>query len=439
MKNIAILLLMMGAVLGQSNAQDEGDRAFKKAKRALGAYNLDPSGNADKLAEASEMIDIAIQDVTVQADPEAWILKGQVEIEKANKDLTNAMMNPNARPENAKAAYEAFAAFREGNARAEKKYHKRDALDGITNAIGHLNNMAIYGYQNEDFDLAHLGFATVVEAHELLVKEQEKSPMDDKAYQDAMFSAAATCQNQEDQARCIGYLEKLRAAQYANAYIYDLLYNAYIETDKAKAAAYLDEGRKKYPDEVSLLFTEINHYLREGRMDELVTRLKTAIEKEPENKSLYLTLGNVYDNLFQKALEAKDESKGDTYFDAALDYYNQALAKDAQYLDAIYSIGALYYNRAAVYQQGLNALADDISKEGIRKYDALKAKMSAEFDKALPYFQKAEQLDPNDVNTLIALKEIYARKNELSISNEFKSRLEKAQKGEKNETSYFKK
>jgi len=83
-------------------------------------------------------------------------------------------------------------------------------------------------------------------------------------------------------------------------------------------------------------------------------------------------------------------------------------------------------------------LADDYSKEGLKKYDALKEKVNGEFDKALPYFQKAEKVDPNDLNTLIALKEIYARKNDLELSNEFKNRIDRAQSDDKNPTSYFK-
>lgn len=436
MKKLSLLTLMILVTLFQGMAQDEGDRAYKKAKRALGSYNIDPNANADKLGEAREMMDIAIKDAVVQADPESWITSGKIAIEESQRDLTATLTNPNSKPARPKAALLGFQDFREGLARSEKRYHRSDALKGIADIIGHLNNLAIVAYQAEDYAMAHQGFAAVIEAHEILVAEQEKSPLDEKAYQDALFSAAATCAN--EQAKCLGYLEKLRAGNYPNAYIYDLLYNAYYEQDKVKAVALLEEGRKKYPEEVSLLFTEINHYLREGRMDELVGRLKTAIEREPENKSLYLTLGNVYDNLFQKAMEAKEDAKAEEHFANALGYYQQALEKDPDYLDATYSIGALYYNRAAVYQQGLNALADDYSKEGLKKFDALKEKMNVEFDKALPYFQKAEKLDPNDANTLIALKEIYARKNDLTLSNEFKNRLETVQKGGKNPSSHFK-
>ena len=86
----------------------------------------------------------------------------------------------------------------------------------------------------------------------------------------------------------------------------------------------------------------------------------------------------------------------------------------------------------------MNALSDDYSKEGLKKYEALKTKVLAEFELALPHFQKAESIDPNDTNTLIALKEIYARLNQVELSAEFKTRLEKVQDGGKNEMPYFK-
>lgn len=439
MKKFALFLILVAGFTVSITAQEEPDRAYKKAKRALGAYNLDPGANTDKLKEAWDMIAIALSDVSIQADPEAWITKGQIAIEASNRDITAVMLNPKAQPEYPTAALEGYTAFKEGLNRSVKKYNKKDALKGIYDIIGALNNTAIIGYQTDKLDIAHAGFSNVIEAHEILIREGEKSALDEKAYQDAMFSAAATCNPPADKSKCLGYLEKLRSGNYPNAYIYDLLYNGYIDSDKAKAVKYLEEGRAKYPDEVSLLFTEINHYLREGKLDELVGKLKSAIEKEPENKSLYLTLGNVYDNLFQRAMEAKDTEKASINFDSALNYYQQALNKDANYLDATYSIGALYYNRAAVYTQSLNVLADDYSKEGLKKYDAMKLKVDAEFSNALPYFQKAEQLDPNDLNTLVALKEIYARKNDLTLSNEFKARLEKVQAGQKNESSYFKK
>lgn len=50
--------------------------------------------------------------------------------------------------------------------------------------------------------------------------------------------------------------------------------------------------------------------------------------------------------------------------------------------------------------------------------------MDSYFDKALPYFEKAELVDNKDKNTLIALKEIYAKKGNLQKASDYKAKLE---------------
>jgi len=78
-----------------------------------------------------------------------------------------------------------------------------------------------------------------------------------------------------------------------------------------------------------------------------------------------------------------------------------------------------------------------MSKEDQKKYDTLKVKSEKLFDKALPYFEKAESLAPNDTNTLIALREIFARTNEYEKAQELKVRMERIQSGETLSDSYF--
>ena len=60
------------------------------------------------------------------------------------------------------------------------------------------------------------------------------------------------------------------------------------------------------------------------------------------------------------------------------------------------------------------------------------------FDQALPYFKRSESIAPNDINTLIALVEIFARKEDEVISLAMKKRLDIVKAGGKNQTSYFK-
>ena len=187
-----------------------------------------------------------------------------------------------------------------------------------------------------------------------------------------------------------------------------------------------------------LLFTEINFYLAEGRLPELTEKLEIAIEKEPNNVSLYATAGSVYERLHNLEKEQGNMDKANEYFDLAKQNYEMGLTKDANNASLIYSTGALYYNRAAAMTQELIKLGDDYSKEGQKKYETMKEKVDAEFALALPYFQKAEMADPNDANTVIALKEMYARMDQFEVSNEFKTRFETINAGGEVKGSYFK-
>ncbi len=50
--------------------------------------------------------------------------------------------------------------------------------------------------------------------------------------------------------------------------------------------------------------------------------------------------------------------------------------------------------------------------------------MDETFIKALPFFIQAEQLNGKDANTLIALKEIYARQDKLDLVEQYKQKLD---------------
>lgn len=428
-------LLLFGAVHAQSGA-----KALNQAGNDLRAFNLDQVNNKAKLQEAVTAIDQAEEDASLAGDIKLWQTKGDVYNEVATQITQVRQLGLGSLddlPKIDNPALEASAAYQKALGMAEKKFQTKDALKGLQAVQSNLYNMGIYAYEDGNFDKAYQDFNEVVNVHKVLKQNGEASTLDDEtAYKDQLYVTGLAALNADKVDMAKPLFEELSKANYDKPAIYEALYKINADADREAAYKYLEQGRQKYPDDVSLLFAEINHFLRINKLDELIGKLKTAIEKEPDNVSLYSTLGNVYDNLYQKETEAGNTEKADQYFNDALKYYNTALEKEPEYTDATYSIGALYFNRAANKTKRLNELSNDFSKEGQKKYEVLKVEIEKEFDTALPYFVRVEKKDPNDVNTLIALKEIYARKNDFTTSNEFKARLEKAQAGEKN-TSYF--
>lgn len=442
MKKLFFLALSMLLISSALQAQDDIKKDLAGAKRALAAFTLDQANNKPKLTEAKDAIDKAMATDAGKALGAAWQLKGDIYNEIASqivqvRQLAIGSLEELPAVENP--ALEAFAAYQKALELALKGVEKKDAVKGVSLVQGNLSNLGIYAYEEQNYKVAYYNFKSALDAHEILKQNGEKSTLDVEAeYLNQMYISGLAALTGGMKPEASVFFEKLYKMNYDKPLVYEAMYQLHADEDLDGAYRYLDEGRKRYPDEVSLVFAVINHYLKTGKLEQLLTELRTAIEKEPDNISLYSVLGNVYDQLYQKADQAGDAEKAANYFNESLNFYGQATQRDPKYVDAHYSMGALYYNRAALLTKQMNLLADDYSKEGLKKYEAMKTKVLSEFELALPHFQKAESIDPNDTNTLIALKEIYARLNKVDLSAEFKTRLEKVQDGGKNEASYFK-
>jgi tetratricopeptide (TPR) repeat protein len=440
-----ILFPFMGFLLlaGFARAQEDGAKLAKQAGKALSAYNIDPVANAAKLDEAKQKIDEALKMPDAQAQASAWLTKGDIYNTLLMKDMAQRMIPGNEKNPlmGDNDALEAFTGYKNAyeNPNA-KKYEKSDAVKGVAQVEGHLINIGVSKYESGQFEKSFISFQASLQAHDILAANSQKSVLDDKEqYDNQVYITGLAAQLAKKNDDALKYYNQLYAKGDAKAAIYEGLYTIKSESgDTEGAEKILAEGRTKYPEDTGLLFAEINVYLKKGKLDELTGSLKKAIEKEPTNIVLYVTLGNVYDNLYQRMSKEKNEAKANEYFEEAKIYYSKAMEIDPKNVDAVYSLGALYYNKAAVRTQELNAMPEDYSSAGLKKLQTAKDEVMTLFDQALPYFQTAESLDANDLNTLIALNEIYARKED-ELSLEFKKRLDTVRGGGKNESSHFKK
>lgn len=423
MKKVISLAFLFLMTIQMTIAQDDPGKDLKKATRLLGSYSLDPSSNKADLMEAQSLIDGVVASGEFSQNSKAWTTKGKIYNEIALADFKMLTLNPEHQPTDVTAAVEAFKAFQKGLEYAEKGYEKKDALGGMSETATYLNSLGLVQYQSNNFELAYDHFASVLAIDKLLDENgMKKALATDDDYNNQLYIAGLSALNGEDLGAAKDMFEALKERNYDKPVVYEGLFKVYAESDPEMAGKILDEGRAKFPDDTGLLFAQINYFLQKGEMDQLISRLEQALEKEPNNASIYSTLGSVYDNLYQQSDIHSEEAAA--LFNKAKMNYEKALEVKPGDFSATYSIGALYYNKAAKVVEEMNELANDLSKEGMKKYDMKKLEMEKLFDEALPYFKEAESMDPNDKNTIIALKEIYARKGDIEKSNEYKAKLD---------------
>ena len=424
-----IVFLMFGLFLSSAAIAQDPGKDFKAGEKSLKKFITDETKVGD-LNEGMALMNSAFEDETFASVAKNWINKGNVLNEVANAEFKRKTIDPNYQLASDKAAIKAFKAYKKAASLTTKKNELKSVENGMIENESHLNNFAIFAYQIQDYTTAFDNFSASIKAYDLMQELGKTSRLSEEdLLSDQYFFTSVSGYYSQRFEEAEPYLIKLDEMGKDEPFIYEALFNMNSDKDADKATMYLEKGRAKFPDDTGLLFAEINFYLKQGRLDELISKLELAIEKEPDNVSIYTTLGSVYDQLHQKELTAGNEEQSTIYFDKAMEWYNKVLERDATNFDATYSVGALYYNKAATYVEALNDLAADLSVAGMKKYDETKQEMDGLFEQALPYFQKAETMDGNDMNTLIALKEIYARLNDLEKSNGYKARIEALQGG----------
>lgn len=425
MKNLLILIstfLFTGLVMAQDPAKD-----IKKASRLLATYHLDPSSGEDELSEAISLAHSAVEDPVVKMDPTAWQTYGEVYMAAVNRDVQSNVLDNSAPIEYPSAPAKAYQGFKMAAELADKSYQKKDAMKALSEGLQNIYYLGSALYQAGNYKGAYEAFQATYQGYNLLKANNEPTTFSPDEHPKSLYYSGVCAQQAGlmDEAKMV-YRQLVDAGSNEPG-VYEALFNMYLKDDPAEAEKILAIAREKFPNDIGILYAEINYYLAKGEMESLISKLEKARELEPDNVSIYVTLGQIYDKQYQEG-STTDPLKAEENFNKAMSYYQQALERDPKNFDALYSIGALWYNKAAAYSKELNDLSSDISAEGNRKYEAKKAQMDEAFTKALPLFLQAEAIMPADYNTLIALKEIYARQDQLELAEQYKQKIESLDK-----------
>ncbi|HOW31553.1 MAG TPA: tetratricopeptide repeat protein, partial [Bacteroidales bacterium] len=211
--------------------------------------------------------------------------------------------------------------------------------------------------------------------------------------------------------------EKLIGLGMKEPSIYTSLANIFLEQNQLeKADKILQDGLNMFPGNLDMVISMANFYIKSKQHQKALQSLTMAKEKDPSNKSIAFAIGVTYDMLKNDTtLPATDRSK---YFDSAVKSYEETISLDPQYFDALFNLGAVFFNKGGDIINEANRLP-----LGDKKYDGMIADGNNMLNKALPYLEKAEQIKVGDRDTLISLKEIYTRLGQYEKLKEVNEKL----------------
>ncbi len=160
--------------------------------------------------------------------------------------------------------------------------------------------------------------------------------------------------------------------------------------EEAKKA--ISDARKANPEDSSLALAEANLYLQTKDFETYKKIIAEILEKNPNDTGLVFNLGVISAN----AKNAVDAEK----------YYKRAMEIDPNYLNAYINLAALKLEDEKVIIDEMNKLGN--SEKDMKRYNVLKAKRENLFKSAIPYLQKAYDLDPKNIDVAKTLLNVYS-------------------------------
>lgn len=406
MKKILIFLIAAMPVAG-----------FAQSAKVQTAYgNLRDyrgSGDLTSLQKAKDAIDLAAVHEDTKDQAKTWHYRGQIyqamyeHLLKAETDKLTDITDANKKT---MAAYQttptndldvAQEAFRKVLELDKKNIYTSEAKTSLNRISLHYQNKGIALYNAKSYGDAISVFENAYTVNSTLGVVDTSN----------LINVAVCAERSKNYDKAKTSYQKLIDLKHGGGNTYSSLANIYVASgDTAGSIAIIQKGRAAYPNDVNLLISETNHYLKADKKEEAINNLKLAIQKKPNDPNLYLVLGNIYDNLANPRDNAGKElpkpANYETLIADAEANYKKAIELKADYFDALYNLGALYNNHGVTISKAADSIKD------MAKYNAENKRASDEYTKALPYLEKAHEMNPSDRQTMYALKQIYARLNQ---------------------------
>ena len=170
-----------------------------------------------------------------------------------------------------------------------------------------------------------------------------------------------------------------------------LIYVQKGENDKAISA--IKEARAINPDDVNLILSEADLYIKIGDKNKFKELMEQAVEKDPNNAILYYNLGVI------------NGEQGE--FKIAKEFYLKALELDDTYTASYLNLVGLILEGEGPIVEKMNKLVTSRKASDMDKYDELENDRVNLYKECLPYLEKLIEIDPSNIEALKTAKNIY--------------------------------
>ncbi len=385
-----------------------GFAAMAQANKVTSAYNYLTSyqqyKDANDLRSAVEYIEPATTNEKTMASAKTWYYRGQIYhliYQDSSEKAKGIVVEPLT------LAADSYIKTLELDA---KKEYSKEMIGRLYVAANQFYNMGIEQYNVKKNNLKATEYfekvLQIIAVPDVASADKKDMPYYSFLDTNATNLAAVAAYDLKDYDRAKKYFQVMIDKGFRGARPYINMGQIFkAEKNEAGMMEVIQKGRTKYPDDAALIIEELNYYLANGKDNEAEANLKLAITKDPNNHQLHFALGSIYDKLSSPDDVAKKPSKEEYHAlrKKAEGCYMKALEISPDYFNAVYNLGALYFNEASDIYKGLGDIKDD------KLYESESKRAEALLQKSLPYLEKAHVIDPKDKNTLISLKELYFR------------------------------
>lgn len=378
--------------------------SFAQKKVVNEAQSIAKGSNAD-FGEARTLIKGALENPETKDDAKTWYVAGFIEDQQFNAERAKQILGqqPNE-PVMYEALYGILPYFQKAyeldqlpneKGKVKPKYTK-DIKSILSANHVYLFNGGAYYFDKQEYKKAYDFFNQYVEISELPMFAGTQTAEKDSTFMTVQFYAAAAASLAKDSRLAIAVLERAKNTPYRQYDVYQYLCYEYGEARTAQDSVMLEktfeEGMQVFPDSAFFLNNLINTYIYSNRNEKALEMLNVAIQKNPNDANLYNVMGRVYET------GLKDYANAEKNFQIALE-------KDPNLTDALSNIGRIYYN------QGVNKLSEANMINDSKKYQEELGMAKDLFKKALPYYKKAHEAEPEKMDNMIALRGIYYNLN----------------------------